>query len=74
MVAVLAIGVFVAKLSVELSQRTTAPVCPDKVSKPLVAPLQTVVPPETVPATVAVFTTIEPVAVPPLQPPTKVTV
>ncbi len=55
-VAVIAIGVHVLNGDTELSQRTTEPVLPVKVNKPLVLPKQIVVPPLTVPATVAGFT------------------
>ncbi len=43
---------------VENSHRVIEPVCPAKVRLPLFAPLQTVVPPETVPPTDGGFTVI----------------
>ena len=57
------IGVQVVKGLTELSQRTIEPVCPDRVSKALVEPVQIVVPPVTDPPTVVGLTVIVTLAV-----------
>jgi hypothetical protein len=57
---VLVIIVVVAKLSVEDSHRRIVPTCPDKVRVVLLVGAQTVVPPVTVPPTVAGSTTNAP--------------
>ena len=49
MVAVLAISVHVLNGDTELCHLITTPVCPERVSKPLVLPEQIVVPPDTLP-------------------------
>jgi hypothetical protein len=48
-VAVLAISVHVLNGDTELCHLITTPVCPERVSKPLVLPEQIVVPPDTLP-------------------------
>jgi hypothetical protein len=53
---VLLIAVQLLKGATELSQFTTDPVFPERVSVPLVEPEQMSEPPETLPATVAVLT------------------
>ena len=49
MVAVFAISVHMLNGDTELCHFTTDPVCPERVSKPLVLPEQIVVPPDTLP-------------------------